>query len=84
MTDQRVADSELSTHSKYDARETTRTARRVCLGIFETQVDPDGVLDSAVLDSAVRQRRAKAALRAHMIRLSDKAREAKRRKKAAQ
>jgi len=59
-------------HSKYDSRDLTKPARRAWASKWEREVDP--LLE---LDPTERARRAKAALKAHMIglaRLSAKAR----------
>jgi hypothetical protein len=52
-------------HSMYDTRELTRAGRSAFLAKFEFQVDPD-----LVLAPDDRQRRARAALREHMLRLA--------------
>jgi hypothetical protein len=54
-----------SLHACRDARETTQAARDAFLRRFEDQVDPD-----RTLPADERQRRATAALKAHMTRLS--------------
>jgi hypothetical protein len=53
------------THSRHDARETTRAARAAFLARFERLVDPDGVLPEGE-----RRRRAESARRAHFARLA--------------
>jgi len=63
-------------HSQVDSREHLKPARRGFIERFERQVDPDGVLAPAE-----RQRRATAALKAHMTTLALKS--AKARRKAA-
>jgi hypothetical protein len=62
------------THSRYDAEELTRAATVAQLARFDRQVDPDGTLPEQE-----RERRAKAALSAHMTRLALKSVEARRR-----
>ena len=52
-------------HARYDARETTRSARQAFLSRFEREVDPDGLLPEPE-----RQRRAESARRAHFARLA--------------
>jgi hypothetical protein len=54
-----------SLHASRDSKEITSPARAAFLKRFERQVDPD-----AILPDAERQRRAHAALRAHMARLA--------------
>ena len=54
-----------SLDSQRDPKETTKAARAAFLNRFEREVDPDGSLPPAE-----RARRAEAALRAHMTRLS--------------
>ena len=54
-----------SLHSTHDPRLTTAKARATFLARFEAQVDPDGSLPPAE-----RERRALAARKAHMLRLS--------------
>jgi hypothetical protein len=58
--------------SREDPREGTKPARRGFLRRFEIAADPDGVLPPAE-----RQRRAEAALRAHMLRLAAKSAKAR-------
>jgi len=53
------------THSRHDARETTRAARAAFANRFEDQVDPD-----RVLPEAERLRRAESARKAHFARLA--------------
>ena len=62
-------------HSRHSGQEMTAAGRRAFLASFERQVDPDGTLDPRE-----RARRAEAALRAHMLRLSAKSVEARRAK----
>lgn len=52
-------------HAKHDARETTRKARVAFLRRFELEVDPNGTLPAPE-----RERRARAALKAHMAALA--------------
>jgi hypothetical protein len=54
-----------SLHAKYDSRELTRNARAAFLARFDELVDPEGVLGPEE-----RARRAEAAMKAHMLRLS--------------
>ena len=62
------------THSRWDARDLTAAATEAQLARFDRQVDPDGTLPAEE-----RERRAKAALRAHMTRLALRSVEARRR-----
>lgn len=62
-------------HSQRDPVETTRPARNAFRARFEREVDPDGILPPEE-----RERRAQAALRAHMSRLA--LRSSRRRQKA--
>jgi len=64
-----------SLHSTHDPRLTTAKARATFLASFEAQVDPDGSLPPAE-----RERRALAARRAHMARLSYRSALARRRR----
>lgn len=66
----------LTRAARYDGREVTRAARRGFIARFEDEVDPDGQLPPGE-----RQRRARAAMRAHMARLA--LRSAKSRRKGA-
>jgi hypothetical protein len=52
-------------HSLYDSRELTRAGRQAFLAKFKTQVDPD-----CELTPEERDRRARSALREHMLRLA--------------
>jgi hypothetical protein len=61
--------------SRYPKGELTRAAREQFLAKFEKEVDPEGLLPPEE-----RQRRAKAALRAHMARLAGKSATARRRR----
>jgi hypothetical protein len=54
-----------SLHAQHDPKETTKAGRAAFLRRFEVQVDPD-----ETLKPDERQRRAQAALRAHMSRLA--------------
>lgn len=63
-------------HARYDPRESLAPAREAFLERFRREVDPEGVLPADE-----RERRARHALRAHMLRLafaSARARRAKR------
>jgi hypothetical protein len=62
-------------HSTHDSRELTVPARSAFLRGFEARVDPKGELPKAE-----RQRRARAALKAHMGRLALKSAEARRKR----
>jgi hypothetical protein len=62
------------THSRWDARDLTDAATKAQLARFDRQVDPDGTLPEQE-----RERRAKAALSAHMTRLALRSVEARRR-----
>ena len=66
----------LSRAARYDGREVTDPARRSFMARFEDEVDPD-----RELPLEERQRRAQAAMRAHMARLA--LRSAKARRKGA-
>jgi hypothetical protein len=66
----------LTRAARYDGREVTGAARRGFMARFEDEVDPDGQLPQGE-----RQRRAQAAMRAHMARLA--LRSAKSRRKGA-
>lgn len=66
------------THSRYDSRELTSSAREAFLSNFERQVDPDGVLSPEE-----RRRRAEHAKKAHFSRLALKSAEARRKSKVA-
>jgi hypothetical protein len=63
-------------HAKYDARYLTSAARKGFAARFERQVDPDGTLPPDE-----RQRRAQAALRAHMQDLAFRSQKARRRRR---
>jgi hypothetical protein len=65
-------------HSQYDSKEITRAARTAFLAKWAREVDPDGVLPEAERD-----RRAEAALKAHMARLALKSAQARRARKLA-
>lgn len=62
------------THSRWDAEDLTRAATKAQLARFDRLVDPDGKLPQEE-----RERRAKAALSAHMTRLALRSVEARRR-----
>lgn len=64
-------------HSKYDSREITRAARAAYLAKWTREVDPQGVLPEDERD-----RRAEAALKAHMAKLALKSAKARRARKA--
>ena len=82
--EQRIARARMAArylHSRYLPQEITAPARRAFLARFERQVDPEGLLSSDE-----RERRAKSALRAHMLRLalaSSRARSSLARRKAS-
>ena len=63
-------------HATHDPRETTAKARAAFLMRFETEVDPDGVLDPSE-----RSRRAQAARSAYFARLALKSARARRRRR---
>jgi hypothetical protein len=65
--------------SRHDPRQYTANARSAFLARFEREVDPDGVLPPEE-----RLARAKAALKAHMLRLAYKSAKKRRRKAARQ
>jgi hypothetical protein len=65
-------------HSQYDSKEITRAARTAFLAKWAREVDPD-----SVLPEAERDRRAEAALKAHMARLALKSAQARRARKLA-
>ncbi len=64
-------------HARHDPRETTTAARAAFLARFEAEADPDGVLPPEE-----RRRRAEHLRRAHFARLSLKAVEARRVRRA--
>jgi hypothetical protein len=64
----------LTRASRYDGREVTRAARRGFMARFEDEVDPE-----RKLSLAERQRRAQAAMRAHMARLALRSAKSRRR-----
>jgi len=64
--------------SKHDPKDYTTKARAAFLERFARQVDPDNKLDPAE-----RERRAQAAMRLHMLRLSEKTRAARAAKRGA-
>lgn len=71
----------LTTAARHDPLDYTAAARAKCpgsLGYFERQVDPD-----RELQPAERERRAKAAQKAHFTRLGLKSAQARRRRRAA-
>jgi hypothetical protein len=55
----------LSKHAQYDPKDSTKPAREVFLARFQREVDP-----TTSLPPAERQRRADAALKAHMTKLA--------------
>lgn len=63
-------------HAQRDGRETTAAARIAFLARFESQVDPDGVLDPDE-----RRRRAEFARRAHFARMAIRSAQARRKAK---
>jgi hypothetical protein len=67
-----------ATRSSKQNADVGKTARAALFRRFENEVDPDGVLDEIE-----RKRRAKAALRAHMLRMSFKASRARQAQRAA-
>jgi hypothetical protein len=64
-------------HARHDVRETTRAGSEALLARFLDEVDPQ-----RVLAEAERERRASAALKAHMLKLAWRAAEVHRRKAA--
>ena len=68
----------LAQQSKHDPKKYTTKARAAFLERFARQVDPENKLDPAE-----RERRADAAMKAYMLRLSEKARAAKATRKGA-